>query len=298
MSARGPTFDLLLSVLDESLSILFDDEGDHGQAFGDQSIEGVGAVDVLATTVSKIILQPPMSSAQCARKTENWHGNCASFLGRSHDILHLNSSQKDLDESGVFLSARANPASLHKLLSATTSGEKHINGRMHSEKNRDRGSASPRSWQATKNVISFSSSRNVSNCNQILISEASDTLPRKPVREIDNFDDDTGFTDIITVNPYDSIGTTLDENKLKFNEIFSKTVSQATENSKHLKTYNGETKIEKKRPSMHGRRSFDVDTVCFPSTQSEMRANRASRVKEDETPKCPRRGRSPLARKS
>jgi hypothetical protein len=128
--------------------------------------------------------------------------------------------------------------------------------------------------------------------SSILLSNRSDKLPRKPNRESleDDDGDDADFTDIITVNPYESMCTTLAETMSIIDKLFDASASTIFDDSLNDLSYGKSTSDSNgsEEPILQ-----ESDFKNSTSTTSTRYYVSHSVPKEDEPPKRPTRGLSP-----
>ena len=215
-SITGSTSDTINTEIDEALSILLDDEAEQSHIFVDQS------TNALLTIKSDYNNQQRRASLQYCKpsKVSTWHGSCASFGGNNSELLNLSSSWNDSNELCMYLALHTNDLMLgHK--SPTTSSSNNEESVALAQEDSTRILQENHGSSSSRQKMSF----NVSRFNSSTwLFDSTDSVPTKPTRgyfDNDKDDDtDADFTDIITVNPYDSLCSTLDETMSIIDKLF------------------------------------------------------------------------------
>lgn len=294
--------DAISVEIEETLSILLDDEVEQSHIFGEQS-------SIALLTISSDHNKQQRSASfhlHKPSKSSAWHGSCASFLGNNSELLHLSSSLNESNESCVYLALHANDQALGHAPSKTTSSteqgiitlEQEINKGIAQERYGPTRDSSQRKMVTTNinSLVSLNESRFNSST---ILSDRSDKLPRRPKRDICDDDDgtDADFSDIITVNPYDSICTTLAETMSIIDNLFDAsalTICEGTLKDTSHKPSSSDNNVSRK-PTF--RVPLD-ERSCIPIAGNSTLSSKGYSVgysmpKEDEAPKRPIRGVSP-----
>ena len=254
------------NMVEESLSILLNDEAENSHIFGEQSQR---------TTITDTCqsLQSRSTSVQSSKPSNKsaWHGSCASFLGNDSELLNLSMSLDELNESRtrMYLTL-SNDFTLNNSTPTSTSACTKTNETIESGPT---ASCSLRKITRMNSESRFKSSS--------LITECSDRFPRKPKRnddyDINSDENDTGFRNSAAENAYEVICTVLSETISVIDELFE--ASDTTISHEESISEDG----VKKHPA-----SNDANL-------QKARPNKAhSEAMEDTTPKCPTRQLSPL----
>ena len=265
------------NVAEGSLSIILSEETDNSHIFGEQSLLAVSA---------DLSLQPRRASFQCCKtsKAAAWQGSCTSFLSSNSDILNLSSSLNESNESTWHLTLNK----LDHTLRNKTPTESHSTGTKANETT-EAPSMKHRETSSMNSESRFSSS--------FLRPEYSDLLPRKPKHDTDydghNKDDeddenDAGFTDIITENPYEEMFTTTLTETMTIMEQSSQVPDSTLS---FLSNEHSSRNHKIPHPSVTTRPSEAKTTAVIVAINS---SSSSSSSTEDKTPKRPMRRPSPV----
>lgn len=286
--------------VEESLFVLLDDEAESSHIFGDQSMNS--DQNKHTRRISFRSRRPSKASA--------WHGSCASFHGNNSELLNLSSSGDESNASCMYLTLYKHDEVRKNTTATTTFGDNQGNGRLEQDLNKGmskekcclKNAFRQRRFEE-KYSTSVVTALNESSFNSSkLMQDGSDQLPRKPNRDelvinVDIDDDDgtdADFTDIITVNLYESICATPEEPlptmERSFEEsspILDDTLVKITGSQSIPDTY-----LPRKPTFLE---SFDRNTISsIHGNSSPFQSTKERGVhKEDEAPKLPTRGPSP-----
>lgn len=308
MHQNGMDDNIFCGEVDETLFVLFEDEVENSHIFGDQSINAL--LDVCSVQNCKQAVRTSFRFRKPS-KVSAWHGSCASFRGNNSELLNLSSSWNESNASCMYLELCKHDEALKNTTSTTAFDDKQGNGTLESEmckvtpEEKYDLKTDPRQRRFEgKYSDSVVTALNESRFNSsLLMPECSDQLPRKPKRDevvinvyIDDDDDgtDAEFTDIITVNPYESICTTLKETMTVVERLFETTTPTPDDTSVAVvgSQYLPDNDLQRISTVVE---SFDRNTVSSDDGNSIAYQHTKGHAvqKEDEAPKRPTRGMSP-----
>jgi hypothetical protein len=290
--------------IEESLSILLDDEAEQSHFFVDQSTNAL-----LAIGSDHNKHQRRASYQNCKpSKSLVWHGSCASFGGNNSELLNLSSSWNDSNELCMYLALHKNDRMLGHTSPQTPSSKESDYNLLDQETKEGETKekyglthGSDHMKLATKNINRRLSLNETRFNSSTLLSDRSDKIPTKPKRERCNYDDDgddAGFTDIITTNPYESICTTLSETLSIVDQLFEASASTIFDDASIDTSYDSCSPnydlLRKIALQVSPERSVSTAT-SETATTNKNKCNLLghSVPKEDEAPKRPTRGLSP-----